>query len=223
MRAENFCAGAGGSSPASSGSQQSWGSSMVPAGRAATRSRGREPGGGATRGPHPTTPGGRTRPAALPAQSAPPRPSRLAGCCQVVTAERPGAASLLTPPSLPLLPSPTSRARRRARSARMPAWAQGPPRAWVCWSEGSTGAARPCCDLLVLVRGSFPATAHTRAYTRVCTHENTRAHTRAHKHWRALGELGKTADALHPSVPRHQPGPPTSVKVSPRSVPSTPS
>lgn len=78
VRAENFCAGAGGSSPASSGSQQSWGSSMVPAGRAATRSSGREPGGGATSGPHPTTPGGRTRPAALPARSAPPRPSRLA-------------------------------------------------------------------------------------------------------------------------------------------------
>lgn len=66
----------------------------------------REPGGGATRGPHPTTPGGRTRPAALPARSAPPRPSRLAGCCQVVTAERPGAASLRPPPSLPAPPEP---------------------------------------------------------------------------------------------------------------------
>lgn len=171
VSAENFCAGAGGSSPASRGSQQSCGSSMV------TR---------AARGPVPAL-------RAPDSTRRPPHPAALrvpcgsAGGCQI-TPELPGSSSRSLAPSLPpSLPPPAPPPRRRRRraplgSARLRARAGGRPgrgSAGAGGGDGPPGLRRqsvPRACRLPCARTCVHAHAHT------CTHMHTRAHMRARVH-----------------------------------------
>lgn len=217
VSAENFCAGACGSSPASSGSQQSRGSSMVtgrgaggalgPGGRGRRSEQrprparwhgGRGAGGGAARGPLPQRSG---RPGLNQLPSRHPAVLRVLcgfpGSCQI-TAELPGSSSRppARPPPSPPPPSPTPRARRRAPLAEVGRpLCRGAAPARVCgsrrWRGGPQGCAvsRGCC---VRLPPSLHARRRAHTHAHACTHAHkcTHAdtHTRAHANARAPWE-----------------------------------
>lgn len=162
VSAENFCAGAGGNSPASRGSQQSCGSSMVTraarrlgAGRSGrSRSSPRAPGAGLQQLPC--------------ARSGPPRPVRLRRLLS--NNSRTSRNLLLLARSLPLLLQPHPRA--AAAPARLSSAARsgrGPPWARVCRSgrwRGATGAAPPVSA--ACVPASLRARTHRHVHKHAC-------------------------------------------------------